>query len=94
MASQIRLAPSASGDSVQAFPLRKGLVNISSGVVTDPDTGLRPQLAHCVEDGSLTLTWSDASTSVVAVVAFVAGDDFSTTEAVTVEVTSGVFHFA
>ena len=91
MASQIRLAPSASGDSVQAFPLRKGLVNISTGIVTDPLTSLRPQLAHCVEDGSLTSTWSDAST---AVVAFVAGDDFSMTEAVTVEVTSGAFHFA
>ena len=91
MASQIRLAPSASGDSVQAFPLRKGLVNISSGVVTDPATSLRPQLAHCVDDGSLTLTWGDAST---AVVAFVAGDDFSIAEAVTVEVTSGAFHFA
>jgi hypothetical protein len=91
VASQIRLAPSASGDSVQAFPLRKGLVNISTGIVTDPLTSLRPQLAHCVEDGLLTSTWSDAST---AVVAFVAGDDFSMTEAVTVEVTSGAFHFA
>ena len=49
MASQIRLAPSASGDSVQAFPLRKGLVNISTGVVTDPDTGLRPHFAISVD---------------------------------------------
>ena len=91
MASQIKLAPSASGDSVQAFPLRKGLVNISTGTVTDPSTDLRPQLAHCVADGSLTLTWSDDSTSVVALIA---GDDFSMAEAVTVEVTSGSFHFA
>ena len=91
MASQIKLAPSASGDSVQAFPFRKGLLNISTGVVVDPRTDLRPQLVHCVIAGSIILTWPDASTNTIALDI---GDDFSIVEAESVEVSTGTFHFA
>jgi hypothetical protein len=91
VASQIRLAPSATGDSVQAFPLRKGLINISTGIVTDPFTSLRPQLVHCVIAGSIILTFADDTTITVALAL---GDDFTISEASTVEVSTGTFHFA
>ena len=91
MASQIKLAPSASGDSVQAFPLRKGLVNITTGTITDPSTELRPQLVHCVIEGNIVITWPDDSTSAITMVI---GDDFSIVAAKAVSVSTGAFHFA
>ena len=91
MASQIRLASSASGDSVQAFPLRKGLINITTGTVTDPDTGLRPRLVHCVIAGIIVITWPDDSTNMLTLAS---GDDFSIVDAKSVSVSTGEFHFA
>ena len=93
MGDQIDLILTDAGDSGQLFPLRKGLVNITSGVVTDPETGDRPAVVHCVLDGNLTITWNDASESTVFMTE---GDDFSLIEAVEVEVVaaSGTFHFA
>ena len=88
---QLRMLPASSGGAAQVFPLRQGLIDISSGTVTDPTNGKRPLIAHCVADGSLTLTWQDTSTTVVG---FIAGDDFSLVEASSVDVTSGTFHFA
>ena len=85
------MLPASSGGAAQVFPLRQGLIDISSGTVTDPTNGKRPLIAHCVADGSLTLTWQDTSTTVVG---FIAGDDFSLVEASSVDVTSGTFHFA
>ena len=88
---QLRMLPASSGGAAQVFPLRQGLIDISSGTVTDPTNGKRPLIAHCVADGSLTLTWQDTSTTVVG---FIAGDDFSLFEAEAVAVTTGSFHFA
>ena len=91
MAQQLRMLPASSGGAAQVFPLRQGLIDITTGTVTDPTSGRRPLIAHCVADGSLTLTWQDASTTVVS---FIAGDDFSMVEAEAVAVTTGSFHFA
>ena len=91
MAQQLRMLPASSGGAAQVFPLRKGLIDITTGTVTDPVSGKRPLIAHCVADGSLTLTWPDTSTTLVD---FIAGDDFSMVEASSVDVTSGTFHFA
>jgi len=91
MAQQLRMLPASSGGAAQVFPLRKGLIDITTGTVTDPTSGKRPLIAHCVADGSLTLTWSDNSTTLVD---FIAGDDFSMVEAEAVAVTTGSFHFA
>ena len=91
MAIQIKLAPSTSGDSVQAFPLRKGLLNITTGIVTDPITGLPPQLVHCVILGNITITWPDDTTNVIALDT---GEDFGIVAAKSVSVSTGKFHFA
>ncbi len=91
MAQQLRMLPASSGGAAQVFPLRQGLIDITTGTVTDPTSGKRPLIAHCVAEGSLTLTWSDNSTTVVS---FIAGDDFSMVEAEAVAVTTGSFHFA
>ena len=91
MAQQLRMLPASSGGAAQVFPLRQGLIDITTGTVTDPTSGKRPLIAHCVAEGSLTLTWSDNSTTVVS---FIAGDDFSMVEAEAVAVTAGSFHFA
>ena len=88
---QLRMLPASSGGSAQVFPLRQGMIGISAGTVTDPTSGKRPLIAHCVATGSLTLTWPDTTTTVVG---FIAGDDFSISEAAAVAVTSGTFHFA
>ena len=88
---QLRMLPASSGGAAQVFPLRQGLIDISSGTVTDPTNGKRPLIAHCVVSGSLTLTWTDTSSTVVG---FISGDDFSISEAESVDVTSGTFHFA
>ena len=91
MAQQLRMLPASSGGAAQVFPLRQGLIDITTGTVTDPVSGRRPLIAHCVADGSLTLTWPDTSTTLVD---FIAGDDFSMVEAEAVAVTAGSFHFA
>jgi len=91
MTQQLRMLPASSGGAAQVFPLRQGLTDISSGTVIDPVNGKRPLIAHCIADGSLTLTWTDTSTTVVG---FIAGDDFSLVEAGAVAVTTGSFHFA
>ena len=91
MAQQLRMLPASSGGAAQVFPLRQGLIDITTGTVTDPVSGRRPLIAHCVADGSLTLTWPDTSTTLVD---FIAGDDFSMVEAEAVAVTTGSFHFA
>ena len=91
MAQQLRMLPASSGGAAQVFPLRQGLIDITTGTVTDPTSGRRPLIAHCVADGSLTLTWPDTSTTLVD---FIAGDDFSMVEAEAVAVTTGSFHFA
>ena len=92
MTDQIDLILTDAGDSGQLFPLRKGLVNVISGVVIDSE-GDRPSIVHCVLDGNLLITWNDASDSTIFLTE---GDDFSLVEAVEVEVVaaSGTFHFA
>jgi len=71
--------------TIQAFPLVKSLINITSGS-TD---GV--YLFHCIADGSITITWADASTVTVACLA---GDDYTVVngEDGSVEVDSGTFH--
>ena len=36
MAQQLRMLPASSGGAAQVFPLRQGLIDITTGTVTDP----------------------------------------------------------
>ena len=66
-----------------AFPLKKGQVNLTSGTY-----GGGVYLA--VKDGSLTVTWDDATTSVITVEAGLAVQAvFGVTS---VAITTGTFH--
>lgn len=64
-----------------AYPLEKGRVNKTSGTVTG--------IVLCVADGNLTVTWKDATTSVVACIV---GNAFNLKNATSATVTSGTFH--
>lgn len=68
-----------------ALPLEKGLNKISVGI------DIKAKVAHCDEDGTLTVTWLDGSTSDEV---FIAGEDrdIKATESVTILL--GVFSFA
>ena len=68
-----------------AFTLLKGGVNLTSGTFSAGSIFL------CTEDGDLTVTWSDGTTSVISCVV---GDAFRTNkeDARSMAVTSGTFH--
>lgn len=69
-----------------AFPLTQGQVNLTSGTFTDKD------IFFCVADGSITITWGDATTSVIPMRA---GDAVNVSYVATsVAITTGTFHIA
>ena len=69
-----------------AFPIGKGKLNINTGVRTD-------NLSYwCRVDGILTITWSDATTTAISLVAGEAVNIESTATSVTI--TSGTWHIA
>lgn len=70
--------------AIQAFPLQKGLVNLTTGVKTDI------RLIRCAADGTITITWHDGTTSDIACYE---GNDFSV-DAKSITVVSGTFHLA
>lgn len=72
---------------IQAMPLVKGLVNLI------PASGAKSNISivDCVLDGEITITWDDDTTSDVA---FTEGMQKAVSNAKTVAVKSGTFHFA
>lgn len=69
-----------------AFPIGKGKLNLTSGTRTD-------KLVYwCRVAGNLTITWSDDTTTVIALTAGEAVDIEDTAKSVTV--TTGTFHVA
>jgi hypothetical protein len=75
----------AGGGMVQVFPLKVGLVNLTTGT----KTGIHA--FHCVVDGSVTITWKDSTTSVINCVE---GEDYGVIDATSVAITAGTFHLA
>ena len=70
-----------------AFPLGAGKVNLTSGTRTD-----LPLVYLCAEDGTITITWADTTTSVISMVA---GDAVHVENTATsVAITTGTFHVA
>jgi hypothetical protein len=68
---------------IQCMELQKGQINMTSGTV---DRGTH--IIHCVEDGTVTLTWSDTTTDDVAMKS---GEDYAVRGA-SVTVASGTVH--
>ena len=71
-----------------AFPIMKGNINLTSGTKTGGDLGV----FWCSVAGSLTITWEDATTTVLALAV---GDavDFRQDPGITsVAITTGTFH--
>ena len=75
------------GSPIQAFPLTKGKVNITSS----DGTILNVDLFHCVEDGTVTITWIEGGTTDISCIA---NDDFTCKTAYSIAVQSGIFHIA
>ena len=72
------------GAGIQAFPLRKGFVNlIASAVVTTP------RIIVCVTEGAFVITWNDATT---ATIDMLVGDSYTIDGAISLTVSSGKFH--
>ena len=71
-------------NTIQAMPLQKGLVNLTSGQYTDI------RLVHCAIAGQIKLIWEDGTEDIIDCVA---GDDFGI-EGATVEIVAGTFHLA
>ncbi len=73
---------------VQAMPLRKGFINLTSG-------SFEANLIYCAIDGNITLNWEDGTETVVALVE---GDSFTVDGADTITLnepaSSGKFHLA
>ena len=69
---------------LNAFPLGKGMVNLTTGTYGEG-------IFYCIEDGDLTITWEDASTDTISCVA---GNAFEVHTATSVVITSGTFHKA
>lgn len=71
---------------VQAFPLAQGLINLTStdGAIAGVS------LVHCAADGTITITWSDATTTDVDMIQ---GEDYAIVDATSVTISSGTFHF-
>lgn len=79
------LVTDSSGTAVQVFTLTQGKCNLVS-----PNTTANPSLVHCVEDGSVVLTWSDETETTIAMTA---GDKFGLRGVTLATVSSGKFHF-
>ena len=70
-----------------AFPLGQGKVNLTTGTITT-----LPKVFLCAVAGSITITWPDTTTSVIALTAGDAVEVEAT--ATSVAITTGTFHIA
>lgn len=71
-----------------AFPIGMGKVNLTSGIRTDT------LVYWCVADGTLQVTWSDATTDDIALIAGDAVNIENSSTVTSVEITAGTFHVA
>jgi len=78
------LAKSDGNGLIQAMPLVKGKVNLTSTAGAQVTN-----LVYCVVDGGFTITWDDDTTSDIAAIE---GNTFSIIGAKSVAITSGTFH--
>jgi hypothetical protein len=78
------LSRDVGGDPIQAMPLRKGFVNLDTGVVVN-----KPRIAFCVSAGSFTITWNDSTTDSISMND---GDSFTIDHAKSLAINSGTFH--
>ena len=69
-----------------AFPIGKGMLNLTTGSRTDT------RIYWCRVDGSLTITWSDDTTTVIDLLVGEAVDIEDTAKSVAI--TTGTFHIA
>jgi len=70
------------GDTLQCLEVKEGRVNLTSGTYKNVN------VAHCVEDGNIVVTWLSGETDTIAMVT---GDDISF-DCTSVEVSTGKFH--
>ena len=70
------------GQLIQAMELLEGKVNLNTG------THSVKTLVHCVEDGSITVTWQSGNTDTVDMVA---GQDYALND-VEINISSGKYH--
>ena len=72
--------------SIQAMPLRKGKVNLTSG-------SYKIKIIYCASDGNITITWDDNTTDEIVLTE---GNSFAIDGAKSIELntsaTSGIFH--
>lgn len=69
---------------IQAFMLKRGQVNLTSGTLTGVS------LMHCAAAGEITVTFADASDETIVCYA---GDDFAIEPGASVVIDSGTFHW-
>lgn len=69
-----------------AFPLYKKNTNLTSGVIKNNRN--LPSVFLCSEDGTLTVTYTDATTKAIACIA---GNAFTFLDAETITITTGTF---
>ena len=79
------LAKDKEGQSIQAFPIKDGFCNLTTGTHNDIT------LFHCVVDGDAIVTWPSGNTDTLACIE---GDDVACPGATSVQVSSGTFHLA
>ena len=73
------------GNAIQAFPLYKDKVNLTSG----DHTGA--VMIHCAAAGDFTITWPDNTTSTITAAV---GDDYTLSVHTKIVIDSGTFHIA
>ena len=70
---------------IQAMPLRKGLINLTTGAHS-------ADIVYCAEDGNFTITWKDAGTDIISMVE---GGVFTLpAECLSITINLGKFHLA
>lgn len=80
------ILPLSNGDhAVQAMPLIKGKINITSGTFEEIS------LIHCVADGTITINWKDLTTTDLFCVE---GNNFSFIDPTSITISTGTFHLA
>ena len=85
--SSVDMVDAGSGQKTQAFPLKVGKINLTSGTYTGVN------MSFCVAAGDIVVTWKDGTFDTISCEI---GDYFSMIDAAQVVVTgaSGTFHLA
>ena len=78
-----QLVTSKNSAQIQAFPLTENHVNLTTGATSTTAIGF-----HCVEDGTMTISWPSGD----VVITCVTGDDYMVLGHDQIEVSSGTFH--